>query len=251
MNNYTPVYDELFADNRFVDLILKTGNRHIAIGMCIDAYRLAHRYWINENSLVPEAAFNGCNLGLLLEVNLAVKRENGIYVRGTQRIANTRLDKINQKSIVASEAGKRSAEVRRLRHGTAIPINAPYNSPKKSNKNRTKVEPKSNESNEIELSKDKISKDKNNTLATHKFVAKYCELYKTLFNKDYKVTPKDAGQAKVICSGLGVDNAISYIRGYLTLSDKYLIDNCYPMCLMYNNINKLTQGSNNVKVYVS
>jgi hypothetical protein len=124
------------------------------MGICLDAYVLAHKYWVNLESprqLVPEEAFMNSNLEILIEFNLAKKTDKGVYVRGIESKGNARL-KIFQD---ASDAGKRSAASRKAKYGSAIPINASNNM---SNENRTTVE---RPPNETELSKVKLSKEEN------------------------------------------------------------------------------------------
>lgn len=55
-----------------------------ADGIALDAWRLAQRYWKDSEQLIPEAVWQRADLELLIECDLAERRPEGVYVRGTR-----------------------------------------------------------------------------------------------------------------------------------------------------------------------
>ncbi len=112
------VEDDLFSDPRFRVLVRIVGDEDKAIGMCVRAWLLAQRYWANGNKLVPKKIWTAAGLAPLHEVDLAEERANGTYCRGTEK----HLSWLSDLTETRAKAGKRSAEVRLERYGTAQPL---------------------------------------------------------------------------------------------------------------------------------
>lgn len=99
--------DSLFTDGRFLNLIAKTGNVDSALGAVVRAFMLAQKYYLDESNdrLIP---FNEWQRQLIdnsiIDVGLAEKRENGIYVVGSEEQFNWLLQR--------QAAGKKSAETK-------------------------------------------------------------------------------------------------------------------------------------------
>ena len=88
------IEDEWFTDGRRLRLIELTKNQNIADGMAILAWFLAQKYWIKKE-LIPGHAWYGAGMSdLLFECGLAERRENGIYVRGSERHFQWYFDKV-------------------------------------------------------------------------------------------------------------------------------------------------------------
>lgn len=77
------IEDSLYKDDRFLELVLKTGNVYVAKGMMLTAFTLAQKYWLSHRS-IPESAWPK-SLNLLIECNLARFDSKGtsIYVCGS------------------------------------------------------------------------------------------------------------------------------------------------------------------------
>ena len=94
--------DSLFKDSRYINLLIKVGDKDKALGIVVSAWMVAQRFFLNEkyDRLIPFSAWEnqGCS-NLLLEFGLAEKREKGVYVMGS----NDQFGWLIQRS----EAGKR------------------------------------------------------------------------------------------------------------------------------------------------
>jgi hypothetical protein len=115
--------DKLWSDARFDALKNLVGNELIAIGMVVKSFRIAQEYWKTETQLIPFQIWKLYNFDAMEIVGLALRRDNGVYIKGS----NDQFDWLKKKQ----EAGKISAEIRRQKFGTAQPT---------SNTSRTPVE---------------------------------------------------------------------------------------------------------------
>lgn len=104
------IEDSLFKDKRWLKLIIKTGCEHKALGMVTSAWILAQENWL-KYGCIPEKAWPK-DLEILIEVELATRRENGtVYVKGSAKAFSW----LNQKS----EAGRKSG-LTRVKNSNAI-----------------------------------------------------------------------------------------------------------------------------------
>lgn len=93
------IEDKLYRDLRWSNLLLKCGNRYTALGMLTTAWSLASSNWL-EHGFIPEKAWPK-DLDVLIEVELALRVDGGVYVKGSKRAFKW----LQQKS----DAGKHSA----------------------------------------------------------------------------------------------------------------------------------------------
>lgn len=138
------VTDRWLEDPRRGLLIEKIGEI-TTDGTAFKLWRLAFLYF-KKGELVPADLFNRVpNSDLFVQEGLAERRTDGVYIRGSKDAFKWYDAGITQRS----EAGKRSAEARRKKFGSAIPINAsngaPDQSPNAPQRDRTDSERKPNE----------------------------------------------------------------------------------------------------------
>jgi hypothetical protein len=112
------IEDSFFSDQRFRVLARLIGDETRAIGVCVQAWFLAQKYWKEGRQLVPRALWDKCGFAPLIDAELAEVQAEGVYCRGSKRQFAWLVDE----NRVA--AGKRSAEARRKKFGTAVPIHA-------------------------------------------------------------------------------------------------------------------------------
>jgi len=116
------IEDSLFKDDRFLELVARLGNKTLALGVIVEAFILAQKHYLKESNdrLIPlsewERSLNGSKRDvtgangeqrmtygkILLEVDLAENRPNGIYVRGSENKFGWLLQRSN-----AGKKGKR------------------------------------------------------------------------------------------------------------------------------------------------
>lgn len=82
------IEDSLFKDARFLDLMIKTGNRDMALGMVVRAFMVAQSHFLTTDNdrLIPIEDWKkqGCS-DLLIEVGLAEIRGKNVYVSGSEK----------------------------------------------------------------------------------------------------------------------------------------------------------------------
>lgn len=112
------IEDCWWTDPRRSLLIKKVGSEELADGAIIRAWRLAQEFWKSSKGLVPFDLFETLPyFQNIIDSKLADVRESFVYVRGSSAY----LDWVREKKEQASEAGKKSAEIRKLKHGSAQP----------------------------------------------------------------------------------------------------------------------------------
>lgn len=98
------VDDKIQSDPRFKAVARKMGSEITALGMLVRFWQIAQDYWGKEMSLMPESIFKLEGLDdSLIEFDLAERREDGIYARGSEERFNWYLQKCRA-SRKASEA---------------------------------------------------------------------------------------------------------------------------------------------------
>ncbi len=81
------IEDSLWADDRFLVLVEKTGNRASAIGAVMIAFKTAQRFWVPDERPIPAVQFRSIPFAAdLLSCGLAEEVENGdfVYIKGTK-----------------------------------------------------------------------------------------------------------------------------------------------------------------------
>ena len=125
-----------WSDPRRSALIKAVGEEERADGLALKMWRLAQKFWESERRLIPKSIFETLpHHAELVRCHLAEAREDMIYVRGSSQY----LDWTIEERAKRVAGGKKSAETRRKKYGSAVPKNA-SNSNKKPNKRRTPAE---------------------------------------------------------------------------------------------------------------
>lgn len=93
----------LWQDPRFLRLIIAVGDRHRAVGMIVELWSVAQRYWCPDQMLIPTEVWSTLDLEPLVACGLAEPRGDGIYAKG--------IEKHFEWWFKASNAGKNGAAV--------------------------------------------------------------------------------------------------------------------------------------------
>lgn len=99
------IEDSIWKDDRFQDLMIKTGNRHTAKGMILELWTLAQEYWFPERKLIPLDRIRQAGLQLVVDVGLAVIQEAGVKAIGTDKA----FDWLFQRQAAGKAGGKANA----------------------------------------------------------------------------------------------------------------------------------------------
>lgn len=103
------VEDSLFTDARYEILAEKYG-RYAATGMIVHAWKMAQKYFLSEQKLIPVELWELSKLQPIEECGLAEKRPDGIYVKGS----HDQFEWLKNKQL----AGQKSAMIRAQRKST-------------------------------------------------------------------------------------------------------------------------------------
>lgn len=108
------VEDGLWSDPRFMKLCIKTGDQFRAIGLVVLAWKLAHKFWCPSKLPIPEKDFLDAGLdSALIDCGLAEHTPNGVRMKGSEKHFSWWFEK--------QKAGKRSAQARKKKYGSAQP----------------------------------------------------------------------------------------------------------------------------------
>lgn len=122
------VRPEVWTDPR-MKILEKCMSKYEAIGRLVEFWGLAQAYWVS-GSPVPAKLFACLDSNVLISAGFAEEVDGGIRAMGDHE----HFDWLKKQQ----ERGRKSAEARRQKYGTAAPVNP--------NQSRTEVEPKSNQS---------------------------------------------------------------------------------------------------------
>lgn len=107
---------KLRPNPRFKALVRKCHSEWEAVGMLADFYEGAQDMWA-EKKLMTKEEFGLAGFNPILEVGLAEERDGGIYAKGGAERFEWLLERVQ----AGKRGGKKSAEVRKLKYGTAQP----------------------------------------------------------------------------------------------------------------------------------
>lgn len=100
------IEDSLFKDHAFMELVALTGNRWVAMGMVMEGFMLAQKFYFDEehDRCIPLKDFQRCKLEPLIAVGMAEQLPHGVRMRGSKKAFAWLVQKVN--------AGKSSAAAR-------------------------------------------------------------------------------------------------------------------------------------------
>lgn len=155
--------DSLFKDNRFYELMIKTGSYRNALGELMAAWIQAQIYWLPEKKPIPKDVFQQQNLSpFLIESGLAEERPEGIYMRGSEEQFAWWFEGMDQRK----RAGQRSAKRPRDAKGRLLPSDKSVKNTHAQSVNcptevQRPLDKTSNESNELQPSSSSSYKELN------------------------------------------------------------------------------------------
>lgn len=225
-----------WTDPRRSALILALGGEMQADWTALRAWRLAQEFWKHERSLVPKDLFDLIpNSGELVRVGLAVVRDSFVYVRGS----GTYLEWVAEKRAQAQAAGKRSAEARKNKTGSAQPRARKKPEPVPA---EAQTEPIAGEPSPEPtlISPDDPAPEAAKGAAVKEFIAAYCEAFRSRYGTNPPVTGKDAGIAKNIVKGVGIVRAKGLVETYLGMNDAFYLMKRHDLGTLVTNLNAVT-----------
>lgn len=81
------IEDSLLKDDKFIELCIKLGSRIYALGVVTESFILAQKFYLKEENdrLIPFDEWSRkTELHVLLEIGMAEKFENGVYIKGSK-----------------------------------------------------------------------------------------------------------------------------------------------------------------------
>jgi hypothetical protein len=232
-----------WSDPRRTKLLLRIG--FAADGAAVNMWRLAQEFWGKSRGLVPaDVFFKLEHAQELIDAGLADVRERSVYVRGCSEYLEWHAEKREQ----ASAAGKKSAEVRRKKSGSAQPKGGKgaKKTEREPNAIRTVVngtEP--SDSGSLSHSGSDSESDSRGIVpiasAPLNPIRTYCDEWKAKNGKSPDLPGKDIGQLDRLGKDLGQDRACALIRVYFSMPDSWFIKKGYDVATLLANLSAIQQ----------
>jgi hypothetical protein len=238
------IESDLRIQPRFKALVRIVGDEDKAVGMLERFWRLAQRYWGQEMALVPERDFEIEGLEILLEVDLAERREGGIYARGSEQNFDWYLKKCR--------AGKLGVSARRQKQPIGQPIGQPIEQP---NRSTLLVNPPTptptpalySVGDEIKISpaekpakKKAAKKGAEENKGGGVFIKAYCDAYKARYGSSPIIVGKQAGLVQNLLKAIPLEKAVDLVRAYLAMDDSWFLTKHHDLETFQANLNKIS-----------
>ncbi len=233
---------EFFADPR-LDVLREAIGKEEAIGAVVYLWSLGQSYWKREEK-IPLHVFDLVRFGSeLVRAGFARLDDDGVYCYGARERWHFLLaPKENGK-----KGGKASAEARKLKFGTAIPVNA-------SNQNRSETEadfteirskPKPSLSSSLstkEPPSEGASAPVQLTLEqkTGKAFALFIELFKAKYGAAPSRGDKGIQALKRVVKSEGLDRTSQLLQVFLQMQSGWFQERAHDLVTFENNINKVS-----------
>ncbi len=259
------IEDSFVSDPRFRAVVRKVEDEDRALGMAARMFRLGQKYWGDGKSLVPRKLFALEGLDIFIEADLAEEREQGVYVRGSEKQFEWYANRME----AAKLGGQKSAAARKSRSGTSIPENArnrvtEANTEAKSNQNPTKRRSKTEAPTEASLlltpssllsspcsiesppertgsstAVEIVSPVARDKKPGEEFIALYCDTYRARYNARPAISGRDAGIAKRLIGTQGLPASLALVRAYLAMDDSWFVTKHHDLPTLEENLNKV------------
>lgn len=216
-----------------------------ADGLAINAWRIAQEFWAKGKHLVPsEIFFKLKHAQEIIDAGLADVRESFVYVRGSSEY----LTWLEEKREQARIAGKKSAEARRKKSGSAQPKRpkTPKSPERTPNEPRTEVndaEPSGSGSfsgsRSGSSSNSQVTEISNSSNSTNAGVAAYCDRFKLRWGDGPHIQGKDAGIVKRLLKTMSLDTFEFYLEAYFQMPDAGVVKAKHPLNLFELKMNEV------------
>lgn len=249
------IEDSIMEKAGFQKLMIKLGDRHKAMGVVWDLWRLAQKYWFPEKRLIPFSAFEEADLPECLfdaGIGLAEKRADGIYAKGSEEQFSWLFDSREQSKL----GGQKSAAIRKAKYGSAQPGSSQIEQDRnESELHRTQLRTPSNPTSNspkgfepsllftpysllssLNSSLSSISETKK-TLGSFAFDS-YAEAYQLRYSEPPVRNKKVNSQFKQLADRLGQD-ATQVAKFYLTHNDFLYTKSMHTVDLLLRDAEKL------------
>lgn len=238
--------DNLYFDPRFKALTKLLNSEEMALGRMVVIFRMAQKYYVDDKKLIPIDIWEMQGFDDVEKVGLAERRENGIYVKGSEQYFDW-LIKIKAKS---KKGGVKSAAIRKQKYGTAQPktqsenvkdstISKPHRSVHLNNLRTTPnplnsllplpdihIDPSTGESSYARARAAPVDKDVDN------FLNVYCTAMEKHYGKRPLKTSKLIDLATEIIAEVGLDRSVALAGHFCASNREYYVKRMHSLDVM-------------------
>lgn len=214
-------------------------------------WKLAQDFWGNGKQMIPLELFEMIEAApKLIEAKLVSIEDGLVYVRGAREF----LTWLHDKRLAAAAGGKKSAESRKAKTGSAIPKNA-RNKPKKPAKHRSTTEADSSNTEPSDSYSDSGSKDLRGenanaglspdgpppapTRSGNEIVEEYYSAWRKKYHERAPLLPADHKKLKDLGKSLGFDSARRLVHGYFDIPNKWFATKKHDVQSLMSNLTEV------------
>jgi hypothetical protein len=241
------IEDEIFKDDSFVELLLKFGCKTMAIGAVVETFILAQKHFKDESNgrLIPFKEWEKFKHSqAIFESGLAVKFENGIYVRGSKEQFKWLLQKINagkSKSEAKINQLKKAREAKKHLNGserlkTELNVSEPPTPTPTPTHSHTPTILSKFQKNEITPSATQAKPD---SFGSNIAIGLYYDLYKEKYSGKAPLTGKHYSLIKNIIKSNGLERTNQLLEAYFQMPDAYFIKKRHDIETFNFNLNQV------------
>jgi len=247
------IEDTLWSDTRFLRLCVKLGNEFQAIGALVLAFKTAQKHWCPAKGPIPPEEWEMAGLPeAIIEVGLAQRLEDGIYVCGAEAqfswwFQRYEAGKRGGRPPLAKADVKRSVTpAKRAEPSSSSSSSSSISSSKELNTSTQIVKPQA----ELALVtapppmapaiRPPKLKDPELGQKTAKLIAAYCEAFKKRYGSNPAVTGRIQGEMKALLGSVSLDRAMNLIQAYLQMDDEWFKKKHHDFTTFTQNLNKIS-----------
>lgn len=252
------IEDSLFKDGRFIELAIKMGSRHSALGAVVEAFILAQEFFLNKESgrMIPLNEWKRRKaVDLVIDAGLAEIRGEFVYVCGAEKQFSWLIQRqdagllggrkksnaIKRTTNQATESGTKATESGSnpltLTHSLSL--------------THSHIQTQAHIQNTVSAKKPKKQKATASTDVDNvgqKLVAVYCELWKTRYNTNPPLKPSDTKNLKSFGKENGFERTEKLLQSYFKMPDAFFIKKRHDLATFLYNLSSIAAFAESGKV---
>jgi len=252
------IEDSLFKDGRFIELAIKMGSRHSALGAVVEAFILAQEFFLNKesNRMIPLNEWKRRKaVDLVIDAGLAEIRGEFVYVCGAEKQFSWLIQRQDagllggrKKSNAIKHTMNKTTESGTLTtESGSNPLTLTHSLSLTHSHIQTQAHSQNTVS-EKKLKKQKAAASTDVDNVGQKLVAVYCELWKKRYNTNPPLKPSDTKNLKSFGKENGFERTENLLQSYFKMPDAFFIKKRHDLATFLYNLSSIAAFAESGKV---
>lgn len=267
------IEDSIFKDPRFINYCIKKGDQNLALGCLVNFWIIAQKFFLSHGEIPNEEFIKYYLDETIIMVGLAERTQTGVKAKGQ----NKEFAWLASKKKAGSAGGKKSAENRKTKYGTAQPkLEASASKTPKQTRSKTKhTEASFLSSHSSLLFNNLLSKEnlKNNEsevttpsfegeatginhpveekqkAAVHVLRDSFCQAYKKRYgvNSNPVITSYHYARMKQLLKETSLERACALISHYCEMNEKFFIERSHDLTFFFSSLQNISNSLTGTK----